>query len=356
MKLFLSLFAATFAVAATQSLEEVIRSIEDLTTLVAAIDIVGWIPHDGQITMFLPNNEALSLLDSKFLTSGYIPHLKTILSYHVSPDVMVTLDMITDGASLDMFGGTGGITATVNEMGVFFSGASFSDAQVVVKDLLGTDGVGHIVDQFFLPQQLTWTLLDIAGSIPGFEDILDLVAAAGLEEELTQENRTILAPSNAAFASLPSDFLTQVAANPELRDDLLRYHILIGSIPLEMITDGMQVMTALDVPVVFTVVGGGRFQQISVSDPTNRNAIDVETGDLAAMNGVAHAISGVLEAPTRAPVDGQVGSPANTPTDNQVGAPGSTPIDPPVSAPTSAGAAVQGSAVVIFVIAFSALF
>lgn len=310
----------TRQIATAQLLEEIIRSNDDLTTLSSALSIVGWIPYDGDITMFLPNDDALSLLDPKYLTPGYIPHLKTIISYHAAPIGIVSSDMIADGTVLDMFGGTGSIMATVNDTGLFFSGASFSDAQVVGWDIMASNGLAYIVDQFFVPSQLTLTLLDLARGVSGFDKVLELLTASGLEEELTKENRTILAPSDTAFETLSSDFLAQIASDPDLRDDMLRYHILIASTPFEVITDGLQVMTALGAPVVFTVTGGGRFQQISVSNPGFGDAIPVETGNLVAMNGLAHAVSGVLETGPRPPQSTSSGdAPATSPeTDGSV--------------------------------------
>ncbi|GAX25605.1 hypothetical protein FisN_28Hh077 [Fistulifera solaris] len=327
---FLCLLVCQFlVVTAAQTLEEIIRRNDAFTILASAIDLVGWIPFDGEVTMFLPNDDALSLLDSKYLTPAYAPHLKTILAYHIVPDMILSFDALTDGYVLDMYAGTGSVLATVNETGTFFSGASFSDARVVNLERIASNGIGHEVDKFFWPSQLTWTLLDLAGIVQGFDQVLQLVAASGLEEELKEENRTILAPSDLAFASLPAQFVSQVTSDPEVRDDLLRYHILIGSLPLEAITDGMQVMTALGVPVVFTISGEGNSRQIFVSNPSYGDAISVETGNLVAKNGITHALSGVLETGPRPsvenPVAGPVNSPANDPSESSTGS--SSPID-----------------------------
>lgn len=202
----LPLLILALRVATAQLLEEIIRANNDLTTLSSVLDIVGWIPYDGDITMFLPNDDALSLLDPKYLTPGYIPHLKTILSYHVAPSGITTSDWITDGTVFDMFGGTGSIAATVNDSGIFISGASFSDAQVIRADLFATDSVGHIVNQYFFPSQLTLTLLDLARSVIGFDQVLELLAASGLEDEVRKENRTILAVPDVAFSTLSLTF------------------------------------------------------------------------------------------------------------------------------------------------------
>jgi uncharacterized surface protein with fasciclin (FAS1) repeats len=310
------------AVTNAQTLEEIIRRNDAFTILSSSIDLVGWIPFDGEVTMFLPNDDALLLLDSKYLTPSYAPHLKTIIAYHIVPDMVLSSDLIADGYVFDMYAGTGSILAAVNETGTFFSGASFSDARVVNTERIASNGIGIEVDKFFWPSQLTLTLFDLAGSVQGFDQVLQLVAASGLEEELKKENRTILAPSDLAFASLPAEFVSQIVSDAELRDDLLRYHILIGSFPLESITDGLQIMSALGLPVVFTVSGEGSSRQISVSNPSYGEAIGVETGNLVAKNGIANALSSVLETGPRPSVENPadsspdatpVGSPANVP-------------------------------------------
>lgn len=119
-------------------------------------------------------------------------------------------------------------------------------------------------------------------------------------------------------------------SDPDLRDDMLRYHILIGSIPFEIITDGMQIMTALGAPVVFSVTGGGRFEEISVSNPGYGDAIIIETGNLVAMNGCAHAVSGVLETGPRpslaTPGDAPAVDPVNSPVGETAGSSGSSNV------------------------------
>jgi uncharacterized surface protein with fasciclin (FAS1) repeats len=278
MKFVFSLFASSLAYAAAQDLNlfETVAGNPDLSTLGTAVGLAGFedfLINTTDITVFAPTNEAFESLPAEFLTPGYLLHLQYILQYHVLEGVVASSD-ITDGLSVTMANGEN-ITATVNDQGVFFSGAAFSNSQVIIPDVQSTNGLAHVVNGFFVPELLTINLFDLASMQTGFENVIELITISGLESELTATNRTVLAPSNTAFEALPSDFLTNVASDSVLRDSLLRYHVIIGVYPQSSITDGMEAMTALGVPLKFGVVGGGRFADITAIGASNNVTVGV---------------------------------------------------------------------------------
>jgi uncharacterized surface protein with fasciclin (FAS1) repeats len=284
------------------SLYDTVAVNADLSTLTAAIGLAGlqeYFTTTTDLTLFAPTNAALQLLPAKYLTPGFTPHLVYLLEYHVVSGSLLPAASITDNLVIDMLNGES-ISATVNDAGVLLSGIAFSDARVVVADQSSTTGILHQVDQFFLPELLTYTLYDLTGQAPGFENVLNLVVQSGLEGELTAENRTVLAPSDVAFAALPPEYVAEVSANAELRDSILLYHIIMGSYPLEILVDGMEVMTVSGNPLRFGVSGGGRFAQYSAIGPFNNATFEIS--NLIGSNGIAHTVDSVLEAPPLATV------------------------------------------------------
>lgn len=315
MKFAVSLVATAFAVTKaqdnTQSIYDAVTSTPELSTLSTAIRLAGfegYLTNTSDLTVFAPNNAALETLPDKFLTPHFSLHLQTILELHIVQGSVTTSDQITDFAVFRPIS-RDTIIATVNDQGIFFSGDVFYGSQVVGPDVMASNGVAHVIDQYFLPATLAYDLYDLATSFSGFDRVLRLIVEAGVEHEVRAENRTILAPSDQAFSFISdTTLLTQLETNSGFRNDLLRYHIILGSFPSSLISDGLEVMTALGVPMSFTVAGGGLFQQtIMAVGPINQVAVG--TGDLIALNGMAHSLGGVLEVPvlsapdpTRAPV------------------------------------------------------
>ncbi len=321
MKLFFSLLAAWMAATTAQdaSILDAVANTPDLSTLGTAIGLAGLEEYlsspNSSLTVFAPNNAALESLPAKYLTPNYVLHLQTLLEMHIVEGAVPSSN-ITDFASFEAISGDV-IIATVNDQGITFSGDVFFGAQVVTPDIMGGASILHIVNQYFLPAALNFDLYDLSTSLIGFDQIRLLITEAGLEDELREENRTILAPSDIAFDLLPDDLVAQVANNPGFRDDLVLYHIIIGCYPSSLIVDGLEVMTALGETVNFTVVDDGGIKQVIAVGSMNQ--VVVQAGDQISSNGIGHSLGGVLEVPVRTP-----------PVENQT-------TEAPLAAPTSGG-------------------
>ncbi|GAX25603.1 hypothetical protein FisN_28Hh075 [Fistulifera solaris] len=308
MKLFLSLLAALMATTTAQdaSILDAVANTPDLSTLGTAIGLAGLEEYlsspNSSLTVFAPHNAALESLPAEYLTPNYVVHLQSLLEMHIVEGAVPSSN-ITDFASFEAISGDV-LIATVNDQGITFSGDVFFGAQVVTPDIIGGASIIHIVNKYFLPAALNYDLFDLSTSLIGFDQIRLLITEAGLEDELREENRTILAPSDIAFDLLSDDLVTQVANNPGFRNDLVLYHIIIGCYPSALIVDGLQVMTALGETMNFTVVdNGGTKQVIAVG---SLNQVVVQQGDQIASNGIGHSLGGVLEVPMRTmPVENQ---------------------------------------------------
>ncbi|MEP5568746.1 MAG: fasciclin domain-containing protein [Halioglobus sp.] len=77
--------------------------------------------------------------------------------------------------------------------------------------------------------QFEGSIVDAAIATPELSTLVDLVVAAGLDEALaTTENITVFAPTNDAFAALPSELVDVVVGNPDLLSAVLTYHVTTG--------------------------------------------------------------------------------------------------------------------------------
>jgi uncharacterized surface protein with fasciclin (FAS1) repeats len=123
----------------------------------------------------------------------------------------------------------------------------------------------------------------------GFDTLVEALEAANLTAALEGAGPfTIFAPTDAAFAGLPSGALDQLLANPTGQlTQILLFHVLPGSVMAEDIDNGMQATTQQGKAVGFEVSG----------DSIKVNGANVTVPDIMASNGVIHAIDTVILPP-----------------------------------------------------------
>ncbi len=93
--------------------------------------------------------------------------------------------------------------------------ASVASAQTNFADCVATDMV-----------HFDGTIVDAAVATPELSTLVEAVTAAGLGDALaTSEGITVYAPTNDAFAALPSPVLDTVLADPDLLTAVLTYHV-----------------------------------------------------------------------------------------------------------------------------------
>jgi uncharacterized surface protein with fasciclin (FAS1) repeats len=121
-----------------------------------------------------------------------------------------------------------------------------------------------------------------------FKTLVAAVQAAGLVSNLQAEGPfTVFAPTDAAFAALPSGTVEGLLKDPKALGNILLYHVLSGAVKAESVKDGMSVKTLQGSPVTFSVKDG---------KPMINDANIVAT-DVMASNGVIHVIDKVLLPP-----------------------------------------------------------
>ncbi|MGI9354942.1 MAG: fasciclin domain-containing protein [Rhizobiaceae bacterium] len=130
---------------------DIAASNDDFSTLVAAVSAAGLVDtlkSDGPFTVFAPNNAAFAKLPAGTVESLLEPQnkdkLTSILTYHVvagkvmAADV-VNLDRATTVNGKDVHIRVKGGTVYVNK------------SKVIATDIVGSNGVIHVIDSVLLP-------------------------------------------------------------------------------------------------------------------------------------------------------------------------------------------------------------
>ncbi len=122
------------------------------------------------------------------------------------------------------------------------------------------------------------------GSRGNFTTLLAAAEAAGLVETLQGEGPfTLFAPTDEAFAKVPTETLTGLLSGPEQLSQVLLYHVVSGSVD-----------SATVVSLSSAVTVQGQSVAISVGDGVQVDGANVMEADLGASNGIVHVIDSVL--------------------------------------------------------------
>ena len=125
-----------------------------------------------------------------------------------------------------------------------------------------------------------------------FTTLLAALDAAGLNSTVaTGGTFTVFAPPDAAFAALPPGTVASLIANKPALTKVLLYHAVNGE------KDSRTLLEEREVP---TLEGADLFVQLRRGGNVFVNRARVIHANVAASNGIAHMIDGVLLPPTRA--------------------------------------------------------
>ena len=141
------------ALAADKTIVEIAASNPDFSTLVAAVKAAGLaetLSGDGPFTVFAPTNAAFEKLPKGTVESLLKPENKEklagILKYHVVAGKVMAADAIKlDGKSAKTVQGSS--APIIVKGGVVYIG----DAKIVKTDIVGSNGVIHVIDTVILP-------------------------------------------------------------------------------------------------------------------------------------------------------------------------------------------------------------
>merc|ERR1712032_1218982 len=137
---------------------------------------------------------------------------------------------------------------------------------------------------------------DIALDIPGtaiangsFETLVTALSAADLVDDLSSPNGpyTVFAPTDDAFAALPTELVDCLLNDTPTLTDILLYHVAAGEVLSTQLTDGMKILTLEGQEVVVDLS----------RDVVTINGATVTLPDVQTSNGVIHVINEVLVPP-----------------------------------------------------------
>ncbi len=130
------------------------------------------------------------------------------------------------------------------------------------------------------------TVVDIVVNSEAHETLEAAVTAAGLVETLQGEGPfTVFAPTDDAFAALPSGTLDALLDDPTgALTDILLYHVVAAKAMSTDLSDGQMIETVLGKNITVSVTGDGIFI----------NDAEVTVANIEADNGVVHVIDAVL--------------------------------------------------------------
>lgn len=139
-----------------KNLIELALGSEDFSTLVTAVKAAGLVETlqgDGPFTVFAPTNDAFAKLPAETLQDLLKPEnkakLQAVLTYHVVPGKVLAKDVVALKKATSVQGGDIAISVEQNDAG---AAVMVNNANVIMTDIIGLNGVVHVIDTVILPQ------------------------------------------------------------------------------------------------------------------------------------------------------------------------------------------------------------
>lgn len=272
---------------------------DNLTSLTGALsseNLVTTLQGTGPFTVFAPTNDAFAEF-----TNPNANMLSNILLNHVLPtgpafasslstSYLSTAATNSDSDNLSMY-------INVGEDGsVMINGSSM----VVVTDIVGTNGVVHVVDNVIdLPTLATFaTTNDALSNLVAALQLADTgsptVPWIGTVSDVDAGPYTVFAPTNSAFEALllelePSGNTNLEDLDPATVDAVLLMHVVNGNVRASDLPSLMGTIPTLGGDLNLDI------NTLTITDSLMREiGIIVELTDIQAINGVAHVVDRVI--------------------------------------------------------------
>ena len=256
---------------------------DDFNTLVDAVVAAGLdttlSDETQKFTVFAPTDAAFAALNQTFLNdliNNDIPPLTKILTYHVLSVEVMSTDL-SDGMRAETVQGKY-VTISID------GDVMVDNAKVTTADIECSNGVIHVIDAVIVPKS---NIVETAIENNDFNTLVNAVVVAGLDTTLSDESElfTVFAPTDAAFAALDPDFLTNLVNNDTANlTKILTYHVLSGKVMSTDLSDGMTAETVQGSEITITIENSNVFV----------DEAQVITADVECSNGVIHIIDAVI--------------------------------------------------------------
>merc|ERR1712063_54822 len=249
-----------------------------LVDLVVKAGLAEALSGPGPFTVFAPTNKAFRALSPDLLAKlgSDADLLKKVLTYHVVPARLAGASLVNDGTSTTLSGGKlrvnlyGRQVTTVNGV-------------EVVRTIAASNGVIHVIKKVLVPKAERTIVGALAGD-QRFGTLVKAADAANLVSTLDSAGPfTLFAPTDEAFASLPSGALEGLLADPKALQKVLLGHVVSGTVFSRGLSNG---------PVPF--VSGDAAEVSLARSGVTVGSSRVTQADIATSNGVIHVIDKVI--------------------------------------------------------------
>jgi transforming growth factor-beta-induced protein len=272
--------------------ELILAGATTLADLVVKAGLDETLATSGPFTVFAPDNEAFSKLPESTLEAlgSDMELLKKVLLYHVVSGEIPS-SAAKNNVKLDSIQGAPILVNLYLKSDYYDGFITINGKKVKMVDMKADNGVIHCVSDVLYPIP-EHDLADTLIADERFSTLVTAATAAGLVDVLRTKDLTIFAPTNEAFAKIPSDALEGLLADKEALTAVLLRHALPGSLFSRGIT-WQEHKTAGGDMLATQVFKMGVVKVVSYQD-NRRKGARVEEADIIASNGVIHAIDTVI--------------------------------------------------------------
>lgn len=266
------------------NLVETAEAAGTFNTLIAALDATGLrstIESGGTFTVFAPTDAAFAMLPAGTLDALLADPdaLSEILLYHVLDGNVPAADVATSALLPTLNGQAATIASTAN-------GLSIDGANIVSTDIIATNGTIHVIDQVILPS--THDIVELAIENESFSILVSVLQTADLVGALQGDGPfTVFAPTDEAFAAVPTAVLDMLLTDVDLLTQVLTYHVVPGRVLSTDVVGLTSAETLNGASVSISVEGGA----VLIDNAT------VTATDVQGTNGVIHVIDAVILPP-----------------------------------------------------------
>lgn len=253
----------------------------NFTTLVTAVQTAGLdtaLAGPGPFTVFAPDDAAFAALPAGAL-SGLLADpaaLADVLLFHVAGEELLSPAVLAGGSSASLLGPS-------LEYGVGPNGAFVEDALISAVDLQAGNGVIHTISSVLTPPDSIGTGIAKA---QGFSVLTSVLQQTGLDAVLDGDGPfTLFAPTDAAFAKIPTADLQALLADPVALANVLQYHVIGGKVFSDTVAAGGEATMLQGDLITLTSIFGKKLYV---------NGSFIQGADFEAKNGVVHVIDEVL--------------------------------------------------------------
>jgi uncharacterized surface protein with fasciclin (FAS1) repeats len=283
---------------------EIASATPSLSTLVVAVKAAGLVQTlegPGPFTVLAPTNTAFAAIPpaelKKLLEPENKPLLVKVLTYHVIGGAVKAADL-KDGEMVKTVEGDD-VTVHIKSGHVYFQGYSTKDlAEVTTADVIASNGVVHIIDAVLVPEMKLESpsepnIVQLAESVPTLSTLVKAVVAAGLVDTLEGPGPfTVFAPTNDAFAALPSGLLEKLLEpqNKPILIKVLTYHVASGAVKSGDLSNDEEIPTVEGEKLTVHILR----KMVYIQGGSRSDVATVTSADNMASNGVVHIVSRVL--------------------------------------------------------------